>query len=158
MMKPVWAIASMALGTTTVASVAYMASTPDALVSHTPRYHRYVEVPVQARGSSRTEAEDAPSEVQFEPILIKSAPAKRLKRAPASRTSASPSRPEPTLMACSDWRPLGPSSVESGTGSGEHRVRLLCPMGASAEDTFLAEAQLHPMKLQLNDWSQTGQD
>ena len=154
-MKPIIAIASMVLGSASMATVVYLASNPNAFLSHSPPVIRYVEVPVQVHNPSRTEESEAPRAIQVAPIQIKVRHTARIQ--PANANPA-PSGEEPVLIACSDWRPLGPSSIESGTGSGEHQVKLLCPAGANAQDTFMADVQLHPTKMRLNDWSQIRQE
>ena len=154
-MKPIIAIASMVLGSASMASMVYLASNPKAFLSHSPATHRYVEVPVLVAHTSRTEESGIPRTMQVAPIHIKVRHTPGIQPANAGPT---PSSEEPTLTACSDWRPLGPSSIESGEGSGEHQVKLLCPTGANAQDTFMADAQLHPTKMRLNDWSQMRQE
>jgi hypothetical protein len=147
-MKPVIAIASIALGSASMATVAYIDSNPTAFLSDTPRYHRSIEGPIQVRNPSRIREAEAPLATQIAPIRV------ALPRPPRiASTNRKPSGGEPALKACSDWRPLGPSSTDSGVGSGEHRVRLLCPTGATAEETFMAEARLLPTETRLNDWS-----
>jgi hypothetical protein len=154
-MKPIIAIASMVLGSASMATMMYLASNPNALLSHSPPTHRYVEASVQVPKLSTTEESEVPRTIQVAPIHIKVRHTPGIQSANASLT---PSSEEPTLTACSDWRPLGPSSIESGEGSGEHQVKLLCPTGANAQDTFMADVQLHPTKMRLNDWSQMRQE
>ena len=156
-MKPIIAIACMVLGSASMATVMYLASNPNALLSRLPPNHRYVEMPVQVPTPGRTEESEVTrtSTIQVAPIHIK------VRRTPGiqpANANVTPSSEEPTLTACSDWRPLGPSSIESGEGSGEHQVKLLCPTGANAQDTFMADVQLHPTKMRLNDWSQMRQE
>ena len=154
MMKPLIAIASMVLGSASMATVVYTASNPDAFVSHPTSTPQYVEVPALVKSPSKTEElVDTPRAIQVEPIQIQVRHVARIQPA-----NPEPAKREPTLTACSDWRPLGPSATESGLGSGEHQVKLLCPTGANAQDTFMADAQLHPTKMRLNDWSQLVQE
>jgi hypothetical protein len=156
-MKPIIAIACMVLGSASMATMVYLTSHPKALLSHSPPIHGYVEVPVQVPNPSRTEESEVPRTIQVAPIHIKVRHAHAPTIQPAN-VNITPSSEEPTLAACSDWRPLGPSSIESGEGSGEHQVKLLCPTGANAQDTFMADVQLHPTKMRLNDWSQMRQE
>ena len=156
-MKPIIAIACMVLGSASMATVLYLASNPNALLSRLPPNHRYVEMPVQVPNPSSAEESEAPRIIQVAPIHIKARRSAGTQTANAN-ANLPPSSEEPTLTACSDWRPLGPSSIESGEGSGEHQVKLLCPTGANAQDTFMADVQLHPTKMRLNDWSQIHQE
>jgi hypothetical protein len=154
-MKPMIAIASMVLGSASMSMTLYLGSNPDALLSHSPPTIRHVEVPVQLAVPSRTEESEVPRTTQAAPLHIK------VRHTPGIQTTngnLTPSSEEPTLSACSDWRPLGPSSIESGEGTGERQVKLLCPTGANAQETFMADAQLHPTKMRLNDWSQIRQE
>lgn len=148
-MKPIIAIASMVLGSASMATVVYLASNPKALLSPSTPIYRYTDVPVQVPNPSRMEVAEAPRMIQVSPLQVKVRHTPRIQTA-----NLKPSSEEPMLTACSDWRPLGPSSTESGVGSGEHQVKLLCPTGANAQDTFMADVQLHPTKMRLNDWSQ----
>lgn len=155
-MKPIIAIVSMVLGSASITTTLYLASNPNALLSHSPP-NRYLEAPVQLPTPSRTDEAEAPRTIQVAPIHIKVRHTPGVQPA-APNAKLAASSEEPTLSACSDWRPLGPSSIESGEGTGEHQVKLLCPTGANAQDTFMADGQLHPTKLRLNDWSQMRQE
>jgi len=154
-MKPIIAIACMVLGSASMATVMYLASNRNALLSHLPPNSRYVEAPVRVPNPSRTEESEAVRTIQVAPVHIKVRRTPGIQPANANLTQSSE---EPTLTACSDWRSIGPSSIESGEGSGEHQVKLLCPTGANAQDTFMADVQLHPTKMRLNDWSQMRQE
>ena len=152
-MKPIIAIASMVLGATSMANLIYLASDPRVPLSHSPPNHIYEETPVQVQNPSRTEESKVPPAIQVAPIYIKGRHTPRIQPANLTRSSQ-----EPILTACSDWRPMGPTSTDSAGGSGEHQVKLLCPTGANAQETFMADAQLHPTTLRLNDWSRRPQE
>ena len=154
-MKPIIVIASMALGSGSMAALVYLGSHPNALLSDLPPTHNNVEVPFETPKTSKTERATVPLAFRPAPIRTQMHPTPRIH--PADADLAPPSA-EPTLIACSDWRPLGPAYIESGVGSGEHQVKLLCPAGANVQDTFMADGQLHPTKLRLNDWSQIRQE
>jgi len=154
-MKPIIAIASMALGSASMAALVYLGSHPNALLSDLPPTHSNVEVRLETPRPSRTERAAVPLAIRTATIRTQVHPTPRIHAADAN---LAPPSAEPTLIACSDWRPLGPAYIESGVGSGEHQVKLLCPADANAQDTFMADGQLHPTKLRLNDWSQIRQE
>jgi len=152
-MKPIIAIASMVLGSASMAAVVYLASNPKALLSHSPPNPVLVASPLEVQDPGRTEESGVPRAIQVAPLHVKGRHTPRIQPANLTQTSE-----EPTLTACSDWRPLGPTSTELRVGSGEHQVKLLCPTGANAQETFMADVQLHPTKMRLNDWSRKPQE
>ena len=134
-MKPIFALASLALGAGAMTAAAYVAFSPNAFLTRTPRVvaqgpaltgHRASAVePVMA--SDRDESALA----AFSPIRITG------RRQVVSVRSTE----EKVLTACSDWRSLGPSATRSAGSDSEHKVKLLCPAGATAQQTFMAEAR-----------------
>jgi hypothetical protein len=136
-MKPIIAIASMMLGTASMGSVVYLASNPNAFLTRTPQAHSRVATSVLFATDNRTNAVAAtPSVIQIEPIQITGRGGMRSKALRATTTDVS-AKAEAVLSACSDWRPLGPAATDSERVSGEHQVKLLCPSGANAQDTFM---------------------
>ncbi|HEY5957513.1 MAG TPA: hypothetical protein VIV60_13195 [Polyangiaceae bacterium] len=133
-MKPIVAIASMMLGTTSMATMVYMATNPNAFLSHTPRVHHRTDslALVQSVSQDQSAAAVIPTTIEIAPIRISGRALTRAKVAPVK-----PVNEEPVLAACSDWRTLGPSASDSESVSGGHQVKLLCPSGANAQDTFL---------------------
>jgi len=138
-----------------MATLMYLGSNPKALLSELPTTLSKVEMSLETPNPSRHESVEVPVAIQAAPVRAKVRPATRVQ--PADANLALPSE-EPTLVACSDWRPIGPAYIASGVGSGEHQVKLLCPAGANAQDTFMSDSQLHPTKMRLNDWSQIRQE
>lgn len=158
-MKPIIAMASMALGSASIGTLIYLGSNPNALLSKLPPARSDVALlsvtPTPTPTPRRTEAPEQKPVIKVTHFRAQVRSVPRVQSKDAS--SSSPSE-EPTLVACSDWRALGPASIEAGVGSGEHQVKLLCPAGANAQDTFMAEGSLHPTKMRLNDWLQTSQE
>jgi hypothetical protein len=137
-MKPIIAIASMMLGTTSMATMVYMATNPNAFVSHPPRVHHHAVSFALAQPATQTQTVTAviPQTIEIAPIRISGRSLTRAKAEPVKPVSD-----EVVLAACSDWRTLGPSASDSGSVSGDHQVKLLCPSGANVQDTFLVGLQ-----------------
>jgi len=154
-MKPIIAVASLALGSVSMTTLVYLSSNPNALLSQLPPTRGDVEVSSVTPNQARIDTAVFPPVIEATHTGTRVRPTARIQ--PADANLAQPSE-EPTLIACSNWRPLGPAYIESGVGSGEHQVKLLCPAGANAQETFLADGQLHPTKMRLNDWSQNRQE
>jgi len=163
-MKPIIAMTSLALGSASMSTLVYLASNPNAFLSSLPAAHGDTEARVQVPIPSKAEESEVPRATQVAPIRTKARIATRPQQPanidisghiqPVNFDPTATTSEEPTLTACSDWRSVGPSFIESGVGSGEHQVKLLCPSGANAQDTFMADMQLHPTKMRLNDLSQ----
>lgn len=137
-MKPIIAIVSMALGTTSMATAGYMALNPNAFLSTTSRVQRHTEMsvakPIQPKLD--TFAPDIVQPIEIAPIRITGRVVTRAKPDLARPTVAAS-----VLSPCSDWRGLGPAATQSASSTSEHQVKLLCPSGANAQETFLARAK-----------------
>ena len=133
-MKPIVAIASMALGAGSMTTALYIALSPNAFMTRTPRLVSdslptvHPIVSLQRPALPRVEA--PPVAISTVRIVGR-----------AQKNVAIVASDEKTLTPCSDWRSLGPTATRSAGADGVHQVKLLCPAGANAQQTFMANVR-----------------
>jgi hypothetical protein len=111
-------VTSSALGAAALGTTAYLVENPRAF---SPQPVRALDLrPITPRPMPPPPVL-IPEPVVLEPVVVTGS-----KAPPASKAQALP-KPveEKTLVPCSDWEEMGPTSV-SKDGSGVHRVRRLC--------------------------------
>ena len=131
MVKPYIAMASLVGGILSAGLAIWIQAQPSALTSPEPVQVTAPEVEVVPALTAQNveESAAAPAEagvIMIDPVLI-TAPRKAAPK-PALAPAAAPEQtPEPQMATepCSDWRELGPKSVDTAPGA-MHKVRQLC--------------------------------